>query len=69
MSRCIKHTAQEPARLVVGGQQISICRCGLSKNPNGFCDGSHNKTLDEQEGICYCYDETGERKECICESK
>ena len=67
MTRCVKHTAQGPSRLVIGGQNISICRCGLTKNPDGLCDGSHIKTLDEKEEICYCYDELGKRRECMCD--
>lgn len=35
--------------------------CGLSKN-QPFCDGSHNYTLDEEEGTLYEYDEAGNKK-------
>lgn len=23
-----------------------LCQCGNTQNPNGYCDGSHNKTKD-----------------------
>ncbi len=36
--------------------------CGLSSN-EPFCDGSHNKTLDEQTGKVYIYNKDGTRTE------
>ena len=36
--------------------------CGLSKN-QPFCDGSHKKTRDEEEGKVYEYDNEGHRSE------
>jgi CDGSH-type Zn-finger protein len=36
--------------------------CGLSKN-QPFCDGSHLKTVGEDEKKLYRYDETGKREE------
>jgi CDGSH-type Zn-finger protein len=65
--RWVRKTAKGPARLEIHGKKISICRCGLSKNENGFCDGSHAKVQDEEEGRSYCYDEVGERVEMRCE--
>lgn len=41
------------------GGNIAICQCGLSSN-KPFCDGSHQATADEEDGIVYEY-EDGER--------
>lgn len=55
MVRLIKHEAKGPQQ--VG--DLWLCKCGLSKNqPN--CDGSHKKTLDEQDGKLYVYE--GEKR-------
>ena len=42
------------------GGGIYICQCGLSDN-KPYCDGSHNATADEEEGVVYEYDSDGER--------
>jgi CDGSH-type Zn-finger protein len=34
---------------------IGVCTCGLSHN-FPFCDGSHKRTEDEEEGVVYVYD-------------
>ena len=36
--------------------------CGLSKN-QPFCDGSHKKVADEEDGKTYEYDSEGHRRE------
>ena len=41
--------------------------CGLSAN-QPFCDGSHKRTRDEEEGKTYLYDEEGHRTEITNES-
>lgn len=41
--------------------------CGLSKN-QPFCDGSHNKTIGEDEKKLYWYDEEGNREEVETET-
>ena len=42
------------------GGNIAICQCGLSSN-QPFCDGSHQATTDEEDGVVYEY-EDGERR-------
>ncbi len=40
---------------------VAVCQCGLSDD-FPFCDGSHRRTRDEEEGTTYVY-EDGERRE------
>lgn len=71
MSRKVIKTAKGPFEVKPQEKSVFICQCGLSKN-QPFCDGSHQKTLDEKDDQIYCY-ENGERKECdkkgCCEQK
>jgi len=70
MPRLVKHTAHGPSVVKTPkGDEVHVCRCGLTKNPQGLCDGSHTKTLDEKEGEVCCYDESGERKYLQKENK
>ncbi|PWB38735.1 MAG: iron-binding protein [Parcubacteria group bacterium] len=62
MARIVKKTAHGPQELKMGDKNVSICMCGLSKN-QPFCDGSHKRTLDEKEGVTYCYHDDGSREE------
>ena len=48
--------------------QIHICGCGLSRN-KPFCDGSHRKTANEEEGKVYAYNENGDQMEAGPEYK
>jgi len=50
MARLVKKTAKSP--VLVGDKKI--CMCGLSEN-QPFCDKSHLKTSDEEEGKLYWY--------------
>jgi len=62
MARKVLKTAKGPRELKPQSKSVFICMCGLSKN-QPFCDGSHRKTQDEEEGKVYEYDENGNRKE------
>ena len=60
MTRLIPHTARGPLKVLkadmLAGDAVYLCRCGLSANANGFCDGSHKATLNEQPGRVYLYE-------------
>ena len=62
MARVIIHTrkAPVPVKDSRGVTVAAVCMCGLSKK-YPFCDGSHLKTRDEEEGKVYIYDEEGNR--------
>lgn len=58
MARLVKLTAKEPIQ--IDKSPVYICACGLSKN-QPYCDGTHHKTLDENDSKTYIY-EDGKRK-------
>lgn len=60
MAREVRHDEQGPKvfeRADLGDDgQLYICRCGLSSE-GALCDGSHNATMDEENGTVYKYED------------
>ncbi len=71
MVRLVKHDAHKPFVVRLGDlngfknltsdqkvldYSLHICACGLSKN-KPFCDGSHKRTVEEQEHEIWAYDD------------
>ena len=61
MRRALK-TANKPLEIKPQEKSVWICMCGLSKN-QPYCDGSHKKVADEEDGKTYEYDSEGHRRE------
>lgn len=62
MTRLVRKEDRGPMEVKVGNESKWICMCGLSNN-QPFCDGTHKKTKDEQEGKVYQYNLDGSRTE------
>ncbi|PAU84625.1 hypothetical protein CK500_03680 [Halorubrum salipaludis] len=69
MAREVTHEERGPTVLdesdMGDDDLIYVCRCGLS-DTQPLCDGSHNATADEEDGVVYKYandDADGERRE------
>lgn len=67
MARQIEHVERGPAVFdaddLGDDGELYICRCGLS-DTGALCDGSHNATADEADGVVYKYvgdDSAGKR--------
>lgn len=60
MARVVRCDGSRPYLIQVGGQNVAICACGLSKN-KPYCDGTHKITRDEEAGKIYAYDEQRNR--------
>ena len=59
MTRIVSHSANGPLavpKAAATGDNLYVCRCGLSASPIGLCDGSHKATRDEQPGQVYLYE-------------
>ena len=62
MARLVRKEDKGPMEVKVGNESKWICMDGLSNN-QPFCDGSHKKTVDEQQGKVYRYELDGSRTE------
>ena len=62
MARKVLKKDKGPLEIKPQKESVWVCQCGLSKN-QPFCDGAHEKVLDETDDKIYEYDEQGHRQE------
>jgi CDGSH-type Zn-finger protein len=60
--RKVLKSDQKPIEIKPQEKSVWICACGLSKN-QPFCDGSHKRVADEEDGKVYEYESEGHRTE------
>jgi CDGSH-type Zn-finger protein len=60
--RKVLKSDQGPLEIKPQDKSVWICMCGLTMN-EPYCDGSHKKTRDEENGKTYEYDQDGHRRE------
>jgi CDGSH-type Zn-finger protein len=60
--RKVVKSDKQPLEIKPQTRPVFICMCGLSKN-QPYCDGSHKKVTDEEDGKTYEYDAEGHRVE------
>ena len=61
MARIVLHERNRPYVVKAGDQELHMCACGLSGN-KPYCDGTHKRTLDEEENTTYMYDKAERTK-------
>ena len=60
MARLIKRFRNQPHTVVLGGETLSICGCGLSAT-QPYCDGTHKISESEEIGKLCWYDGAKQR--------
>jgi CDGSH iron-sulfur domain-containing protein 3 len=60
--RKVVKSDRQPLEIKPQPKSVFICMCGLSRN-QPYCDGSHKKVTDEEDGKTYEYDAEGHRTE------
>ncbi|MFA9518012.1 CDGSH iron-sulfur domain-containing protein [Halopenitus sp. H-Gu1] len=68
MTREVTHVENGPTRLdeddLGDDGMIYVCRCGLSEE-QPLCDGAHNATTDEEDGVRYKYEDGTDSRRVI----
>jgi CDGSH-type Zn-finger protein len=59
VARLAKRYRNEPHTVIVGGETLSVCGCGLSAT-QPCCDGTHVISASEECETVYWYDDAGE---------